>query len=93
MNIDIKKGLSQDQVNKRIKNNQVNIDETPKTKSIKEIIKDNIFNYFNFLNIMLGSAIIIASIFNHDIFKGLKNCLFMGVIIVNSIISIVEEIV
>ena len=93
MKIDINKGLSSSEVNKRINEGLVNIDETPKTKSIKEIIKDNFFNYFNFLNIMLGAAIIIASIFNHDILRGFKNCLFMGVIIVNSVISIIEEII
>ena len=31
--------------------------------------------------------------FNMNIFHGLKNCLFMGVIITNTIISIIEEII
>ena len=35
----------------------------------------------------------IAGVLNHALFDGIKNCLFMGVIIVNSIISIIEEII
>ena len=89
----IKEGLSGEQVQKRIEENLVNFDNQPKTKTIKEIIKDNFFNYFNFLNIALGSAVFFAGLFNGEFFQGLKNCLFMGVIIVNSIISIIEEII
>ena len=59
----------------------------------KQIIKDNCFTYFNYLNCALGLAVFIASIINGNVFHGLKNCLFMGVIIVNSIISIIEEII
>ena len=86
-------GLTTSEVNKRIKQGKVNIDTTPKTKSIKQILKDNIFTYFNFLNLVLGLAVFIAGTLKGDIIYGLKNCLFMGVIITNSIISIVEEII
>jgi len=90
---DIKTGLTSREVETRIKKGLVNFNDAPKTKSIKEIIRDNFFTYFNFLNIALGAAVFIASLFKGDMFYGLKNCLFMGVIIVNSIISIVEEII
>lgn len=91
--IDIEKGLSSREVAERIESGDVNTDETPKTKSIKEIIRDNFFNYFNFLNISLGAIVIAASILSGDLRHGLKNCLFMGVIFVNSIISIIEEVI
>ncbi len=91
--IDIKVGLTSKEVESRIKKGLVNYNDVPKTKSIKEIIRDNFFTYFNFLNIALGAAVFIASLFKGNMFYGLKNCLFMGVIIVNSIISIVEEII
>ena len=87
------KGLSEEQVKTRIENNLVNFDNQPKTKTIKQIIKDNFFTYFNFLNLALGIAVFIAGILNGDMLNSLKNCLFMGVIIINSIISIVEEII
>ena len=86
-------GLTQEQVANRISEGLVNFDDQPKTKSIKQIIASNFFTYFNFLNIALGAAVLTAGIINNELFEGLKNCLFMGVIIINSIISIVEEII
>ncbi len=86
-------GLSTEQVLQRKKEGLVNFDDAPKTKTIPQIIASNFFTYFNFLNIFLGAAVFIAGILNHQMFEGLKNCLFMGVIIINSIISIIEEII
>ena len=86
-------GLTQEQVANRISEGLVNFDDQPKTKSIKQIIASNFFTYFNFLNIALGAAVLTAGIINNELFEGLKNCLFMGVIIINSIISIIEEII
>ena len=75
--IDIKKGLSSEQVQERISKNLVNYDDMPKTKTVKKIITDNIFNYFNFLNLALGLAVFGAGILNGNILNALKNCLFM----------------
>ena len=41
----------------------------------------------------LGISIFIAGVINNQIFEGFKNCLFMGVAIVNSVISIIEELI
>ena len=90
---DFKVGLTSVQVNERILNNLVNYNDQPPTKSIKEIVKSNFFTYFNFINLILGGAIIGAGIYGGQFFESLKNCLFMGVIIVNSIISIIQEII
>lgn len=86
-------GLSLEQVELRKREGLVNYDDSPKTKSIKEIIVSNFCTYFNFLNIALGAAVFLSGLLNGQLFQGLKNCLFMGVIIINSIISIVEEII
>jgi len=86
-------GLSEAEVNDRINKNLVNYDDTPKTKSVGKIIKDNFFNYFNFLNLALGLAVFISGYLNGDVLDALKNCLFMGVIVVNSIISTIEELI
>lgn len=45
------KGLTSQEVNDRIVKNLVNYVDEPKTKTIKEIVKSNVFTYFNFLNI------------------------------------------
>ena len=86
------KGLTLEEVNERINKNLINNNEEPQTKTIKEIIKGNVFTYFNFLNIFLGLLVILSGIISGNIFNSLKNCLFMGVIFTNTIISTVEEI-
>ena len=89
----IKTGLTSREVEERISKNLLNFNNQPVTKTIKQIIKDNVFTYFNFLNIFLGAAIMLAGIFSGRIFYSLKNCLFMGVIFCNTIISTIQEII
>ena len=90
---EVKVGLTKEQVKNRLELGLNNYDDQPKTKTMKEIIVSNFFTYFNFLNICLGAAVFTAGIISGQLFQGLKNCLFMGVIFVNTIISIVEEII
>ena len=52
VNKDNQKELTLEEVNERISKNLVNNNEEPQTKTIKEIIKGNVFTYFNFLNIL-----------------------------------------
>ena len=86
------KGLSEKEVNERINKGLVNAFNTGKTKSIKEIFLSNIFTYFNILNICLALAILISGIIFNRFAYSIKNCLFLGVIICNTTISIVQEI-
>ena len=92
-NPDIKIGLTKTQVKKRIEENLNNFDNGPKTKSIKQIIASNFFTFFNLLNLVLGSAVFISGLIFGAPLEGLKNCLFMGVIFLNTLISITEEII
>ncbi len=92
-NPNYKEGLSEEQVLARKNDNLVNYNDVPPTKTIKQIIIDNFCTYFNFINLLLGGAIIGAGIYGHQIIDALKNCLFMGVIIFNSIISIIQEVI
>ena len=85
-------GLSLDEVNLRINDGRINNFETGKTKSIRDIILSNIFTYFNILNVFLALAIIISGITFGKGWYSFKNCLFLGVVICNTIISIVQEI-
>lgn len=87
------KGLTKEEVLERIKNNKVNYIDTPKTKTIGQIIKDNCFNYFNYLNLTLGLLVFFSSLLTGNALNGIKNCLFLGVVITNTVISIVEEII
>ncbi len=53
------------------------------SKSVKEIVKNNVFTLFNIINIILAVAIIAVGSY--------KNLTFMGIIILNTLISIVQE--
>ncbi len=88
-----KKGLTSSEVNERIEKNLVNYDDVPPTKTIPRILRDNFFTYFNFINTILGVLIIIAGIVGGELFESIKNCTFMGVILFNSIISTIQEII
>lgn len=77
-------GLSSDEVTERINKGQVNGEQESHTKSIKQIIKENIFTFFNILNISLGLLVFLTGSY--------KNCLFLGVIFFNIIIGIFQEI-
>lgn len=85
-------GLSSREVQDRIDKGLINYNEEPKTKTVKDIVKSNVFTYFNFLNILLGSLVIISGIISGRILYSLKNCLFVNVIFINTLISIGEEI-
>ena len=91
--VNIDTGLSLNEVQERYRRGLVNYNDEPKTKTVKQIVKDNVFTYFNYLNLALGILVFIAGWIKGNVLFGLKNCLFMGVIIVNSIISIIEEII
>lgn len=83
-NVDINKGLSNEQVNKRINDGLVNYDTSVPTKSIKQIIFENFFTLFNFLNLFLGIVIFCVGSY--------KNMLFLGIVIINTAISTFQEI-
>lgn len=77
-------GLSENEVEKRIKDGKINIQIVSRTKSNKEIIVHNTINYFNILNIVLALIILLSG--------QIKNILFLGVIVVNTGIAIYQEI-
>lgn len=80
----IEDGLTTEQVNYRIKNGQVNYKSDVKTKTIGQIIFYNVFTLFNILNLSLGLLIFWV--------KSYKNLLFLGVVLCNTLISIIQEI-
>lgn len=82
--VNIKTGLTNSQVEERIKQGLNNVDKTIPTKTISQIIKDNTFTLFNLINVVLALALIYVGSY--------KNLMFMGVIICNSIIGIIQEI-
>lgn len=82
--IDYSKGLSSEEVKEREKAGLRNGKHEAKTKSIKQIIVGNTCTLFNLLNFFLAACVIFVHSF--------KNLLFMGVILSNMLIGIVQEI-
>lgn len=78
------KGLSTKEVKQRINNGKVNYDTTTPSKSIRQILIENTCTLFNFINLILGIAIIVV--------RSYKNLLFLGVVICNTLISTIQEI-
>lgn len=81
---EIDKGLNEQQIEKRRKENLVNHDTTVPTKSIKSIIVSNFFTIFNLINLLLALAIFAVGEY--------KNMLFIGIVILNTAISTIQEI-
>ncbi|MBW7573516.1 cation-translocating P-type ATPase [Caproiciproducens faecalis] len=77
-------GLSAEQVAARQKQGLVNGTEEIKTKTVGQIIHTNLITPFNILNAILAGLILMVGSY--------KNLLFMGVIISNTLIGIVQEI-
>ena len=77
-------GLSAAQVSERMLNGQDNKAVQSPTKTIREIIFSNVFTYFNLIFFVLAIALAVVGSFN--------NMTFMGVILVNLLIGIIQEI-
>ena len=77
-------GLTSKEVKERIQKGKVNYDTTTPSKSIKQILIENTCTLFNFINIILGVAIVLVGSY--------KNLLFLGVVVCNTLISTIQEI-
>ena len=78
------KGLTAEEVWERVKNGKVNGNPNPKTKSIKQIVFQNIFTFFNLINVAL--AVMVFAVGSP------KNAMFALVIVFNTGIGIFQEI-
>ncbi|MDO4305574.1 MAG: HAD-IC family P-type ATPase [Eubacteriales bacterium] len=77
-------GLTNEQVNQRIEEGQINANENPNTRTYKEIIRENTLTFFNFLNVVLLVIVLLVGSY--------KNSMFVMIIIINTVIGILQEI-
>jgi len=82
---DPKTGLTSEQVKARVQQGLYNGESNVKTKSEKQIIRENIFTFFNILCLSLAFLLFLVG-------APLKNFLFLGIIIINSAIGSFQEI-
>lgn len=77
-------GLTNEQVQERIAEGKVNVNKNPNTRTYKQIILENTLTFFNFLNIALLVLVLFV--------RSYKNSMFMGIILINTVIGIIQEI-
>lgn len=77
-------GLTNEQVQERIAEGKINSNENPNTRTYKQIIKENTLTFFNFLNVVLMVMVLLVGSY--------KNSMFVGIILINTIIGIIQEI-
>ncbi|MBR2391058.1 MAG: HAD-IC family P-type ATPase [Clostridia bacterium] len=86
---DYQTGLTDDQVQERIMKGQTNATPNTNVKTIRSIITQNLFTFFNILCFLIAIALIVVNI----IYKqSWSNILFMAIIVINIVIGIVQEI-
>ena len=77
-------GLTNEQVQQRIEEGKINVNEKPNTRSYKQIVRENVLTFFNFLNLALMIMVLLVGSY--------KNSMFMGIIVINTVIGIVQEV-
>ena len=77
-------GLTDEQVNQRIEEGRVNVDENPNTRTYKQIIRENTLTFFNFLNLVLLILVLMVGSY--------RNAFFVMIIVINTLIGIAQEI-
>ena len=78
------KGLTQEEVKKRIEEGKVNNSKTDNLKSNWEIVRDNVFTLFNLFNAIIAIALACVHAYT--------NMVFILIIIVNVLIGVIQEI-
>ena len=77
-------GLTNEEVQERIAQGQVNNNENPNTRTYKQILLENTLTFFNFLNLVLLVLVLLVGSY--------KNSMFVGIIFINTVIGIIQEI-
>ena len=83
VNAPLERGLTAAEVSERKQNGYANVSNEKNTKSVSDIIKSNVFTYFNGVFIVL--AILMFSV------GAWKNCAFLFVVLTNTLIGIIQE--
>ena len=83
VNAPLEQGLTAQEVRERKQNGYANVSGESNTKSVPEIIKSNVFTYFNGIFIVLAVLMFAVGAW--------KNCAFLFVVVTNTLIGIMLE--
>ena len=75
-------GLTLDEVRERIEAGQVNVNMELKTKSVRELVAENVCTLFNLINVVLAALVIATGSF--------KNLTFLAIVLLNTGIGIFQ---
>jgi len=76
-------GLTSEQVEQRIEEGLDNRPPEPPSKSVGEIVSDNVFTYFNFIFLILSLLLIFT--------RNYRDLTFLPIIVANTLIGIIQE--
>ena len=77
------RGLTSEEVRERISEGKVNINTELKTKSVKQLIIENLCTLFNLINVVLAILVISTG--------AIKNLTFLGVVFLNTAIGVIQS--
>ncbi|MBR4755296.1 MAG: cation-translocating P-type ATPase, partial [Lachnospiraceae bacterium] len=80
---DINIGLTAHEVNKRIAEGKTNKTDISTSKSLKDIILDNVCTYFNLVFTIIAVLLILVGSF--------RNLTFYTIVVANTLIGIIQE--
>lgn len=81
-------GLTSQEVEERKASGRVNGEQNIKTKSVGQIIKTNTLTFFNVLFILIA---VVLAFFVEKNMSGLANFGFLGVVVINFLVGIIQE--
>lgn len=81
---DPSEGLNEEQINERIRAGAINTSVESSTQTVSEIVKSNVFTYFNFVFLILGILLVIAGAW--------RDLIFLLIIVANTCIGIIQEV-
>lgn len=84
VSIDYRKGLTREQVQERVNDGYTNVSVESSSKTVKDIIHENVFTYFNLIFAVLAVLVCIAGSF--------RDLTFLPVIVANTLIGIIQEV-
>lgn len=79
------KGLTREEVEERIEEGRVNVLSTSSTKSVGQIVLENVFTFFNMIFVFI--AVILIAV------KSYRELTFIVIIVLNTAIGIVQELI
>ena len=65
-------GLTNEEVQERIAQGQVNNNENPNTRTYKQIILENTLTFFNFLNLVLPVLVLVVGSYKNSRFRQMR---------------------